>query len=79
MLIYRVFWMHSFLPAVSFLLHLHQKETTQTKIYRVCTFQEHKHTRFLKEGVCVCVCVHIYIMDWIMYFNIDDVKNDDKR
>jgi hypothetical protein len=29
--------------------------------------------------VCVCVCVHIYIMDWIMYFNIDDVKNDDKR
>jgi hypothetical protein len=27
----------------------------------------------------VCVRVHIYIMDWIMYFNIDDVKNDDKR
>jgi hypothetical protein len=29
--------------------------------------------------VCVCVCVYIYVMDWIMYFNIDDVKNDEKR
>lgn len=65
--------MHSFLPAVSKGDHKN-KDLSGMHFSRT-----HTHTRFLKEPVCVCVYTHIYIMDWIVYFNIDDVKNDDKR